>query len=231
MGHRELRALGLVPEVDPAGNLIARWEAGEGPAVMAASHLDTVPNGGALRRRPRRARRAGGGADPARRGFEPARPIWIGSFMDEEGTRFGAALFGSRPSRARHEAAWTPATPTASSPPRRWPHAGIDPDRVGEASASPTSAAYLELHVEQGPVLDSAGQRLGIVESITGVLGFRVRSTARRTTPARRRRTRARTRSSARRTMVLALRERALRRTRSCARPSAASRPPRARSR
>jgi N-carbamoyl-L-amino-acid hydrolase len=41
-----LEALGLDTEVDPAGNVFGRWEAGEGPAVLVGSHLDTVPCGG-----------------------------------------------------------------------------------------------------------------------------------------------------------------------------------------
>ncbi|MDO8213292.1 Zn-dependent hydrolase [Conexibacter sp. CPCC 206217] len=173
----ELEALGLVAGVDQAGNLIARWEVdgGDEGAVMAASHLDTVPNGG----------RFDGvlgvlGALEAvrilrRRGFEPARPIWIGSFMDEEGTRFGAALFGSRAFAGHDVSASLAATDAEGVTVSEAIAArGMDPARVGEAFVAPSLSAYLELHVEQGPVLDSAGERLGIVESITGVLGFHV---------------------------------------------------------
>jgi allantoate deiminase len=171
----ELERLGLVCETDPAGNLIARWEAGEGGAVMAASHLDTVPNGGAF----------DGvlgvlGAVEAirilrREGFQPARPIWIGAFMDEEGTRFGTALFGSR-AFAGHDLG--PALDVRDADGVSVREAmvarGLDPERVAEAFRAPELAAYLELHVEQGPVLANAGRRLGIVESITGVLGYHV---------------------------------------------------------
>jgi allantoate deiminase len=171
----ELRALGLATEIDPAGNLIARWEAGAGGAVMAASHLDTVPNGGAF----------DGvlgvlGAVEAvrilrREGFVPARPIWIGAFMDEEGTRFGTALFGSRAFAGHDLTATLDARDAAGVSLREAMGArGLDCERIGEAFRAPELAAYLELHVEQGPVLERAGRRLGIVESISGVLGFRV---------------------------------------------------------
>src|SRR4051794_8635361 len=171
----ELERLGLTCEVDPAGNLIGRWEAGDGGPVMAASHLDTVPNGGAF----------DGvlgvlGAVEAirilrRDGFEPARPIWVGAFMDEEGTRFGAALFGSR-AFAGHDLTEGLELRDADGVTVREAMLarGFDPARLGEAFRAPELSAYLELHVEQGPVLDNAGKRLGIVESITGVLGFDV---------------------------------------------------------
>jgi hydantoinase/carbamoylase family amidase len=171
----ELERLGLDTEVDAAGNLIARWPAPDGKAVMAASHLDTVPNGGAF----------DGvlgvlGAVEAvrllrRSGFEPARPVWIGAFMDEEGTRFGTALFGSR-AFAGHDVSACLATAdgegvTMADAMRA---RGLDPARIGEAERVGELAAYLELHVEQGPVLFRSGRRLGVVESITGVLGFDV---------------------------------------------------------
>ncbi|QEC47771.1 Zn-dependent hydrolase [Baekduia soli] len=169
----ELEALGLACEIDAAGNLIARWEAGSGGAVMAASHLDTVPNGGAF----------DGvvgvlGALEAvrilkREGFEPARPIWVGAFMDEEGTRFGAALFGSRAFAGQDVSASLAATDRDGvSVAEAMRARGFDPDRVGEAFRARELSAYLELHVEQGPVLAAAGRRVGIVESISGVLGF-----------------------------------------------------------
>jgi hydantoinase/carbamoylase family amidase len=171
----ELARLGLDPEVDPAGNLIARWPAPEGKAVMAGSHLDTVPNGGAF----------DGvlgvlGAVEAvrllrRSGFEPARPVWVGAFMDEEGTRFGTALFGSRAFAGQDVSG---CLATADSDGVTMADAmrarGLDPARIADADRVGQLAAYLELHVEQGPVLFRSDRRLGVVESITGVLGFDV---------------------------------------------------------
>ncbi|MCW2998889.1 MAG: Zn-dependent hydrolase [Solirubrobacterales bacterium] len=172
---RELERLGLVVETDTAGNMIARWPAPAGKAVMAASHLDTVPRGGPL----------DGvlgvlGAVEAvrilrREGFEPARPIWIGAFMDEEGGRFGTALFGSRAFCGQDVSASLDAQDAAGVSMRDAMAAqGFDAERVHEAARVDEVGAYVELHIEQGPVLDSQGDRLGVVEAICGVLGYRV---------------------------------------------------------
>ncbi len=171
----ELEDLGLVTEIDPAGNLIARWEAGEGKAVMAASHLDTVPNGGSF----------DGvvgvlGALEAvrilrRQAFEPACPVWVGAFMDEEGTRFGTALFGSRAFAGHDMSGSLNAVDADGVSVREAMRArGADPEQLGRAARAGELKAYLELHVEQGPMLDRAGLRLGIVEAISGVFGFTV---------------------------------------------------------
>lgn len=171
----ELRRLGLEVELDAAGNLLGRWPAPAGPAVMTASHLDTVPNGGAFDG----ALGVLAAVEAIRilreDGFEPARPVWVGSFMDEEGTRFGTALLGSRAFcghdvsealQARDKDGISVAGAMAAQ--------GFDAARIGEADRVGEVGSYVELHIEQGPVLHSHGARLGVVESICGVLGLRV---------------------------------------------------------
>lgn len=172
---RELERLGLEVETDAAGNLIGRWPAAGGKAVMSASHLDTVPHGG-------RFDGALGvlGAVEAirilrREGFEPVRPIWIGAFMDEEGARFGTALFGSRAFCGHDVSASLDARDANGISMREAMAAGgFDADRVGEAARVDEVGAYVELHIEQGPLLDTRGERVGLVEAICGVLGYRV---------------------------------------------------------
>jgi allantoate deiminase len=167
--------LGLRSEIDAAGNLIARWPASGGSAVMVGSHLDTVPRGGAFDG----ALGVLAALDAVRRlrgeGFEPARPIWVAAFMDEEGTRFGSSLFGSRafcgedlsPALdARDRDGTTVAAAMAD--------VGLSAQRIAEAVGIDRVGSYIELHVEQGPILFSRGIRLGLVESICGVLGYRV---------------------------------------------------------
>jgi allantoate deiminase len=171
-----LRELGLEVEIDAAGNLIGRWEAGTGTPVVVGSHLDTVPSGG----------RFDGvlgvvaGVHAVRalkdEGFEPARPLWIVAFMDEEGTRFNTALFGSRAfvgqdlagNGDRLDAKGTTVRAAMSD-------ADFDLDRVGEAARAGEIGAYLEMHIEQGPVLEAEGVEIGIVTSIVGLRGYRVR--------------------------------------------------------
>src|SRR3954453_5603594 len=91
-----MRGLGLDVEIDLAGNLIGRWDAGDGKPVVVGSHLDTVPAGGRLDGVLGVVAGVHAVALLKQEGFEPRRPVWIVAFMDEEGTRFDAALLGSR---------------------------------------------------------------------------------------------------------------------------------------
>ena len=171
-----LRALGLDVEIDAAGNLLAKWDAGTRAAVVVGSHLDTVPSGG----------RFDGvlGVVAAlhavhvmkAEGFEPERPLWVVAFMDEEGTRFNTALFGSRAFSGEDVTGLGDRGDSTGVTLREaMSTAGYDVDRVGEAARVGEVGAYLELHVEQGPVLESEGVEIGVVTSIVGLRGYRVR--------------------------------------------------------
>jgi allantoate deiminase len=171
----ELERLGLSVELDAAGNMIAKWPAPAGKAVMVGSHLDTVPRGGAF---------DGvlgvlAAVEAIRRlhaeGFQPAQPIWVVSFMDEEGTRFGTSLFGSRAFCGESLAGALEARDERGTTVREAMRAqGFAAERIGEADQVQHVAQYLELHIEQGPVLWSQGRRLAVVEAICGVVGLRV---------------------------------------------------------
>jgi allantoate deiminase len=173
-----LRELGLEVEVDAAGNLLAKWSAGSGSPVLVGSHLDTVPSGGrfdgvlgvvsalhAVRRL-------------KAEGFEPARPLWVVAFMDEEGTRFDAALFGSRAFTGEDVTGLGERVDANGVSLREaMAAAGYDVARAGDADRVADVGAYLELHIEQGPVLEAAGIEIGVVTSIVGLRGYRVRLT------------------------------------------------------
>lgn len=188
-----MRELGLEVEVDPAGNLLGRWEAGSGAAVLVGSHLDTVPRGGRLDGVLGVVAAVHAVRTLKEEGFEPTRPVWIAAFMDEEGTRFGSALFGSSAFAGddltglgdRADAGGTTLREAMAA-------AGHDFERAADASRVGELAAYLELHVEQGPVLEAEGLELGVVTSIVGLRGYRVRLTGQAnhagTTPMRLRR-------------------------------------------
>jgi allantoate deiminase len=168
-----LKELGLGPEVDAAGNVLGRWDEGEGTAVLIGSHLDTVPRGGrfdgalgvlAALEVVRALRREGG---------RLRRPLWVVSFNDEEGSRFQTGMLGSRAF-------------VGDLDPEDWRRrgvadamgeAGFDFERLPAARRIDEVGAYLELHIEQGPVLEQEGLDLGIVTGIAGLLGFRVRLT------------------------------------------------------
>jgi allantoate deiminase len=168
-----LQELGLETEIDAAGNVLGRWEEGEGTAVLVGSHLDTVPRGG----------RYDGALGVLaaievvrtlkREGVSLRRPLWIVSFNDEEGSRFQTGMLGSRAF-------------IGDLDPEDWRRRGVadamaaggfDFERLGDAKAVDRVGAYLELHIEQGPVLEQEGLDLGIVSGIAGLLGFRVRLT------------------------------------------------------
>jgi len=166
-----LQELGLEAELDPAGNVLGRWNAGEGKAVLLGSHLDTVPRGG----RYDGALGVLAALDVVRtlkaEGIEPARPLSVVSFNDEEGSRFQTGMLGSRAFCGELDLDdWR----------RRgvddaMAGAGFDFERLPEARGIDDVGAYLELHIEQGPVLEQSGEDIGIVTAITGLLGFRVR--------------------------------------------------------
>jgi allantoate deiminase len=168
-----LQELGLETEIDAAGNVLGRWEEGQGTAVLVGSHLDTVPRGG----------RYDGALGVLaalevvrtlkREGVSLRRPLWIVSFNDEEGSRFQTGMLGSRAF-------------IGDLDPEDWRRRGVadamaaggfDFERLGEAKAVDRVGAYLELHIEQGPVLEQEGLDLGIVSGIAGLLGLRVRLT------------------------------------------------------
>jgi hydantoinase/carbamoylase family amidase len=168
-----LGELGLEVELDPAGNVLGRWQAGEGRAVLVGSHLDTVPRGG----RYDGALGVVVALDAVRslraEGVEPARPLWIVSFNDEEGSRFQTGMLGSRAFCGDLDLDDWRRRGVADA----MAAAGFDFERLAEARAVDSVGAYLELHIEQGPVLERGGEDVGIVTAITGLLGFRVRLT------------------------------------------------------
>jgi hydantoinase/carbamoylase family amidase len=166
-----LARLGLEAELDAAGNVLGRWGAAEGKAVLLGSHLDTVPRGG----RYDGALGVLAGLDVVRRlrddGVEPRRPLWIVSFNDEEGGRFQTGMLGSRAFVGDLDLDdWA-----RRGIPEAMKEAGLDFERLREARGVDGVGAYLELHVEQGPTLERSGIDVGVVTAITGMLGFRAR--------------------------------------------------------
>jgi N-carbamoyl-L-amino-acid hydrolase len=152
--------------VDAAGNIYAR--VGEGsPAVIAGSHLDSVPNGGCF-----------DGALGVMAAFECLRsikehgvhtklPIEAVAFTDEEG-RFGGfigsfAVIGAMTYAEILRRRDLHGMPLADA----MRQVGLDPARIEEARRDPTGVrAYVELHIEQGPVLESMGIPIGVVQGI-----------------------------------------------------------------
>lgn len=155
--------------VDRIGNVIALRQGREdGPPVMTGSHIDTVATGG----------RYDGNlgvlagleviATLNDAGIETRRPLAVGFFTNEEGARFPPDMMGS----GVHQGALDLNEMLAS--------AGIDGTTVGEnltrigyagetACGDVRAHAFVELHIEQGPVLEEQGITIGAVESVQGI--------------------------------------------------------------
>jgi beta-ureidopropionase / N-carbamoyl-L-amino-acid hydrolase len=186
-----MREAGLAVRLDAAGNIIGRREGSEPklPAIMIGSHIDSVPGGGnydgdvgVL-----------GSIEVAQLlregGVVLRHPLEIVSFTDEEG-----GLIGSLAMTGRLEAAALDVMSHSGKTIREGIRAvGGDPDRLAEARRSRGDLkAFVELHIEQGAVLEESGIDIGVVEGIVGIRWWdvTVQGTANHagTTPMNRRR-------------------------------------------
>jgi allantoate deiminase len=161
---------GMTTWRDAAGNRCGRIE-GQAPglpALLIGSHLDTVPAAG---------RYDGilgvlGAIAVVDRIRASGRPLPVAlevvAFADEEGTRFGRALLGSRALAGSWDDAWWDLHDHAGTTLREaFAAADLDPARVGDAARRPEElVGYLEAHIEQGPYLEEADRALGVVTSI-----------------------------------------------------------------
>src|SRR5262249_55886428 len=164
------RAAGLGTREDAAGNVFVRLGADAGPAGMTGSHVDTVPRRGPLPRALGGLAGVAGRRTRAAGGRRLARPVELAAFTDEEGRFYG--FFGSRAMTGSLDAALAArlADPTGLPLPEAMRRAGFDLGRAHEARREPgTIAAYVELHIEQGPWLELEGVPIGIVEGIVGI--------------------------------------------------------------
>ena len=161
-----MRAAGMTVRVDGAGNLIGRVEgSGGGPPWVIGSHIDSVPGGGHYDGQVGSMGALEVGRTIAE-GPPLTRPLDIMIFQNEEGGKTGSrALIGEvQPFELHLE---TASGYTIRDGIRRL---GGDPDDLAGARMAPGSiAGFLELHVEQGGVLDAAGIPIGVVEGIVGI--------------------------------------------------------------
>ncbi len=164
-----MRELGLTVTVDAIGNVVGtRAGRKAGPAVMTGSHIDTVRTGG----------RYDGNlgvlagleviATLNERNIETEHPLAVAFVTNEEGARFAPDMMGSlvfTGAQPLDEALATRGIDGAT--------VGSELTRIGYAGTAPVPAAppraFVELHVEQGPVLDEEGGVIGAVESVQGI--------------------------------------------------------------
>jgi allantoate deiminase len=165
---------GLSVREDAVGNLIGRKEGvtRDAPLVLVGSHLDSVYNGGNF-------------DGPLgvlagieifqtmnERGIQTERPIEVIAFTDEEGARFSFGMIGSRalagtltPEDLQHEDEQGVSIAEAMR------NSGLTPDSISDAARPKDSIeAYVELHIEQGKLLENENLPVGIVTGIAGPL-------------------------------------------------------------
>ena len=172
-----LADLPLEVERDQAGNDWYTLAGSSQRAVLLGGHMDSVPNGGWLDG----CLNVLAAAEVLRRVAEEGRPavtVRLVDWADEEGARFGRSLFGSSAaagSMADQDALRELRDADGVSLPDAAGAFGVELDRALEARAQlESAAAYLELHIEQGPVLESLDLPLGAVLGTFGVERHRV---------------------------------------------------------
>ena len=169
-----MKEAGLAVFQDEAGNLFGRREGTcEGaPAVMIGSHFDSVKNGGIF-----------DGPAGVVMGLEVARilhdeniktryPLEFAALVEEEGARFGGGLHGSRvmAGLVRREMLDSFKDRDGVSMTEAMSAFGLNPDLITSAVRPAESLkAFIEMHIEQGPVLENEGVEVGLVKTIVGI--------------------------------------------------------------
>ena len=170
---RLLSAAGFSTEIDLAGNLIAR-KAGTDSSLlplMFGSHIDSVPGGGNYDGQVGSMSSVEVAATFAAAGIVTRHPLEIAIFSNEEGGKTGSRALAGEVEAFELDIE-TASGLTIGEGLKRL---GGDPDRLGDARRERGSlAAFLELHIEQGAVLDTDGFDIGIVEGIVGIMRWNV---------------------------------------------------------
>ena len=161
--------MGASARIDAAGNFRALYPAGAeaAPRLLIGSHVDTVPNAGcydgilgvilavALLERLQRT--------------DIPFAIEVVGFSEEEGVRFGIPFIGSRGLVGRLDSHLLDAKDSSGMSVRKAiERFGLNPAEIPQAAVPDNARAYLEFHIEQGPVLEKLGRPLGVVEAIAG---------------------------------------------------------------
>ena len=167
-----MREAGMQVRTDAAANLIGRIEGSrpEAPALVMGSHLDTVRDAGLYDG-------ALGIVLPilclealSKQGWQPECPIEVVAFGDEEGTRFQSTYLGSRAMAGNFDMELLSSVDsTGMTLSEALAGFGFEPETLRKAGrASSEVAAYVEVHIEQGPVLEAEQLAVGVVTSIAG---------------------------------------------------------------
>ena len=168
-----MRAAGLQVRVDTGANILGRREGRETrlPPILAGSHIDSVPDGGNFDGDVGSLGAIEVAQTLAEANVRLRHPLEVAVWSNEEGGLLGSQAFVGD---------LTPAEMDVVSRSGRTIRDGIrflggDPDRIAEARRGRGDiTAYLELHIEQGGILDETGINIGVVEGIVGILTYEV---------------------------------------------------------
>jgi N-carbamoyl-L-amino-acid hydrolase len=169
---RLMRDAGLTVRVDPAGNIFGRRDGSENlPVLLFGSHIDSVPRGGNFD-----GDVGSMGALEVMRALavknvRTRHPLEMVIWTNEEGHHFGKGLFGSSAAAGLLESSVLERRDEEGKTIADWLRRyGQDPARLADAKLKPGSiAAYVELHIEQGGILDARKIQIGVVEGIVGI--------------------------------------------------------------
>ena len=176
-----MREAGMSARLDAIGNVCGRYE-GERPGLpclMLGSHYDTVRDAGRWDGPLGLITAISCVADLNRRGRRLPFAIEVTGFADEEGVRFASTLLGSRALAGTfNERVLTSKDGAGISMREALVQFGLDPDHIGAAArVRGELLAYIELHIEQGPVLEARDLPVGVVSAIAGATRLAARLT------------------------------------------------------
>ncbi|MYJ29007.1 MAG: hydantoinase/carbamoylase family amidase, partial [Acidimicrobiaceae bacterium] len=164
-----MRDLGLDVSIDTIGNVVAvQTDVGEGPPVMMGSHIDTVATGGKYDGNLGVLAALEVIETAIESGVELDRPLAAAFFTNEEGSRFPPDMMGSLCYTGGLTVEEAMSTTDADGK-----SVGDELDRIGYRGPMPCPGpapyAFVELHIEQGPVLERDGMRIGAVTGVQGI--------------------------------------------------------------
>lgn len=167
-----MKDAGMAAHLDAIGNVCGRYEGDRPglPCLMLGSHYDTVRDAGKWDGPLGVITAIACVAELNRRGVRPPFAIEVVGFADEEGVRFSSTLLGSRAIAGTFDNSVLEARDANGlTMCEAMLHFGLDPARVGAAARKRGELhAYVELHIEQGPVLEQQNLPVGVVTAIAG---------------------------------------------------------------
>ena len=173
-----MRDSGMAAHIDAIGNIVGRYEGAQSdlPALVLGSHLDTVRDAGKYDGMLGVITAIACVAELNRAGRRLDFAITVVGFSDEEGVRFGTTMLGSEAVAGTFDLTRLERVDgsglTMAQALRAY---GLDPDRISEAAMRREDVlAYVELHIEQGPVLEGWGLPVGNVTAISGATRYEV---------------------------------------------------------